>query len=103
MWLKITREGLRRFWSVFPLSGVPFWYRFFEPQPHQFSGNLKMRFLLVGWCSENASLKAGQAALNRMYIERNPFSFPLPANDACVTAGFTFSLRIPLDLGSSLA
>ena len=24
---------LRRFWSTFPLTRVPFWYRFFEPQP----------------------------------------------------------------------
>ena len=24
---------MRRFWSMFPLSRVPFWYRFFEPQP----------------------------------------------------------------------
>ena len=32
-WLKIKQEGLRRFWSMFPLSRVPFWYWFFEPQP----------------------------------------------------------------------
>ena len=31
--LKIKQEGLRRFWSMFPLIRVPFWYRFFEPQP----------------------------------------------------------------------
>ena len=24
----------RRFWSMFPLTKVPFRYRFFEPQPH---------------------------------------------------------------------
>ena len=29
-----TGEGLRRFWSTFPLARVPFWYRFFEPQPN---------------------------------------------------------------------
>ena len=25
VWLKITQEGLRRFWSIFPLTRVPFW------------------------------------------------------------------------------
>ena len=34
VWLKINQEGLRRFWSMVPLARVPFWYRFFEPQPH---------------------------------------------------------------------
>ena len=33
-WLKIQQGGLRRFWSMFPLTRVPFWYRFFEPQPN---------------------------------------------------------------------
>ena len=33
-WLKISQEGLRRFWSRFPLTRVPFWHRFFEPQPY---------------------------------------------------------------------
>ena len=32
VWLKIKQEGLRRLWSMFPLTRVPFWYRFFEPQ-----------------------------------------------------------------------
>ena len=28
------RGGANRgFWSMFPLTRVPFWYRFFEPQP----------------------------------------------------------------------
>ena len=31
--LKIDQEELRRFWSMFPLTRVPFWYRLFEPQP----------------------------------------------------------------------
>ena len=31
--LKINQEGFRRFWSMFPLTRVPFWYCFFEPQP----------------------------------------------------------------------
>ena len=33
VWLKIKEEGLRRFWSMFPLTRVPFRYRFFEPPP----------------------------------------------------------------------
>ena len=33
VWLKIKQEGLRRFWSMFPPTRVPFWYRFFEPPP----------------------------------------------------------------------
>ena len=33
MWLKIKQEGLPRFWSMCPLTRVPFWSRFFEPQP----------------------------------------------------------------------
>ena len=33
--LRIKQEGLRRFWSVFPLTRVPLWYRFFEPQPYE--------------------------------------------------------------------
>ena len=31
---QIKQEGLRRFWSMFPLTRVSFWYRFFEPQPY---------------------------------------------------------------------
>ena len=34
VWLKIKQQGLRKFWSMFPLTRVPFWYRFFEPQPY---------------------------------------------------------------------
>ena len=34
IWLKIKQEGLRRFWSMFPLTSVPFWFRFSEPQPY---------------------------------------------------------------------
>ena len=32
VWLKIKQEGLRRFWSMFPLTRVPFWYCFFFPR-----------------------------------------------------------------------
>ena len=34
VWLKITLEGLRRCWSMFPLTRVPFWCRLLEPQPN---------------------------------------------------------------------
>ena len=32
---KLNRRGYAGFgfWSMFPLARVPFWYRFFEPQP----------------------------------------------------------------------
>ena len=33
LWLKIKEEGLRRFWPMIPLTRVPCWYWFFEPQP----------------------------------------------------------------------
>ena len=36
VWLKIKKQGLRRFWSMFPLTRVPFWYWLFEPQPNRF-------------------------------------------------------------------
>ena len=32
VWLKIKQEGLRRFWSMFPLTRVPFWVPIFYPQ-----------------------------------------------------------------------
>ena len=34
LWLKVKQEGLRGFWSMFPLTKVPFWSRSFEPQPY---------------------------------------------------------------------
>ena len=33
VWLNMKKEGFCRFWSMFPLTRVPFWYRSFEPQP----------------------------------------------------------------------
>ena len=30
VWLKINYERLRKFWSMFPLTRVPFWYVFFS-------------------------------------------------------------------------
>ena len=33
VWLKIKQLGLRRCWSTFPLTRVPFWYPFLEPHP----------------------------------------------------------------------
>ena len=39
VWLKIKQEGLHRFWSMFSLASVPFWYRLFEPQPSEQKGN----------------------------------------------------------------
>ena len=31
---QIQQERLRRFWPLFPLTRVPFWFQFFEPQPY---------------------------------------------------------------------
>ena len=54
VWLKIKQEGLRRFWSMFPLNRVPFWCRFFEPQPcaAHFKGG-SGRSLASGGCCED--------------------------------------------------
>ena len=35
-WLQIKEPGLRRFWSMFPLTRVPFWYRVLEPYPAEY-------------------------------------------------------------------
>ena len=35
---QIKQEGLRRCWSRCPLTRVPCWYRFFEPQPNGCGG-----------------------------------------------------------------
>ena len=34
VWRKDNQDRLHRFWSMFPLTRVPFWYRFVEPQPN---------------------------------------------------------------------
>ena len=36
---KLDGGGVRRLWSMFPLARVPFWYRFFEPQPFRDTEN----------------------------------------------------------------
>ena len=46
VWLKIKQAGLRRFWSMFPLTRVPFWYWFFEPQPCVFFVTEVLRWLV---------------------------------------------------------
>ena len=38
VWRKIKLEGLRRFWSMFPLARVPVWYRCFLSHSHVFDG-----------------------------------------------------------------
>ena len=35
VWLKTQQEGLRRFWSMFPLTRGSFWYRLLEPRPYR--------------------------------------------------------------------
>ena len=44
-WLKIKELGLRRFWSMLPVTRVPFLYRFFEPYPHLCAGTLDVATL----------------------------------------------------------
>ena len=56
LWLKIKEDGLRGFWSMFPLTRVPFWNSvFFEPQPFRGGGSFQEialvisgRFALIG-------------------------------------------------------
>ena len=38
-WLRSKELGLRRCWSIFPLTRVPFWCRLFEPYPYRFAMN----------------------------------------------------------------
>ena len=74
VWLKISRAGLRRFWSMFPLARVLFWYPFFEPQPHhQATGFTRESFKSVGKgdveTGSNVSLKGPCCA--RLHKERD--------------------------------
>ena len=55
VWLKNKQEASRRFWSMLPLTRVPFWYRFFEPRPF----NLHV---LWAHASSASSPGAGEAA-----------------------------------------
>ena len=58
VWLKIKQEGLRRFWSMVPLTRVPFWCRFFEPRPYLRSKDQQISLIpfregqaISGWVS----------------------------------------------------
>ena len=51
VWLKIKHQGLRKFWSMFPLTRVPFWYRFFEPQPDVQAFQVRNPHLAVRRCN----------------------------------------------------
>ena len=58
VWLKIKQGGLRRFWSMFPLTRVPFWYRAFEPQPARYKiGRIDVHNLFA----PSALLQTGRA------------------------------------------
>ena len=46
VWLKIKHEGLRRVWSMLPLTRVPFWCWLFEPLPYMPDINTIYR---LGW------------------------------------------------------
>ena len=59
-WLKIKQEGFRRFWSMFPRTDrVPFWYRFFEPQPYIFIHP----FSVHTWFEKHVAAKLPRARL----------------------------------------
>ena len=54
VWLKIKQEGLRRCWSMFPLTRVPCWVPIFEPtaslyysDPCRFQPSTSVRALLA--------------------------------------------------------
>ena len=53
VWLKIKQEGLRRLWSMFPLTRVPFWYRFFSPQPNVNPAESSLQVEWIGQISLN--------------------------------------------------
>ena len=44
VWVKMKPPGDRRFWSMFPLTRVPFWVYIFDPPPTGL-GNLNKRYL----------------------------------------------------------
>ena len=69
VWLKIQQEGLRRFWSMFPLSRVPCWYRFFEPLPHSWKTQLCRQKVIQ---SEQPLAKCTKAKLE------NKITYPKP-------------------------
>ena len=48
VWLRIKQLGLRRFWSLFPYTKVPFWISiFFQPQPY---GRVEAHVSSSVWC-----------------------------------------------------
>ena len=54
MWLKIKQQGLRRFWSMFPLTRADFG-TVFEPQPHQSGASSPGRSVERWWRSAPAA------------------------------------------------
>ena len=52
VWLKITQEGLPRFWFMFPFPRVPFWYRLFEPQSYPSGLAIQLERALAVSCSK---------------------------------------------------
>ena len=59
---KMAVAQLRRFWSMFPLTRVPFWYRFFEPYPNVckrlFQRACPVKWGCLGWRFLASLLKA---------------------------------------------
>ena len=62
LWLKIKQQGLRGFWSMFPLTRVPFWYRFFLSHSHMSSKSLAdplMDIMITLKLTEGAQITSG--------------------------------------------
>ena len=95
MWLKINQEGLRRFWSMFPLTRVPFWYRFFEPQPCVRIVDIA-DFLQAFFRREGTTMKGSIPALRpsgalpsrRAVEDQHPFGWDVGCGLLLLTFGF---------------
>ena len=55
VWLQ-TSQGLRRFWSIFPVTRVPFWYRFLEPQPNIWTRKSTFKHIVLVKAEEDADV-----------------------------------------------
>ena len=65
VWLKVKQPGLRRFWSMFPLTRAPFWYRFLSLSAHVKA--------LLSWSSMRVSSDRG-AKCHPLQVSTKEFS-----------------------------
>ena len=52
MWVEIKPSGDRKYWSMFPLTRVPFWVPIFHPQPHGFAAKERTFSQVIGFWSQ---------------------------------------------------